>query len=442
MPFVRCPEPRIRASSHTTLALLEELHRRAEQGRLAREHPRVFASGRPMLWWSSGLLNYVARRMGVPEPGRSAADRCVRLPATFSFIDDPEAALGALGTFLRCARDGARTIAVDQQACEQLDLCAGSVLNVLALEAHQRLRTRFMGAWPRTLEPLEIVVATGLPRLLGVPLPELPRFSTFDLLHGGATARRSKLRTSRKEQATTDLVRYVQRWFLEHGYAFSGDGMHRLGKLVGEVLANAEDHSGRGEWWAAGYLRRPTDGAVGDCHLTIFSFGDTLAESLQSLPANSGLRQDIEALVIEHTRRGLFERERWTEEALWTLYALQDGVTRHYEQRGSRGVGTADMIEEFQFLGQTHAGTLAPRMCVMSGHTHILFDGRYHLRAEQTVENQERRVIAFNDTNTLSKRPDPTAVRTLRQFFPGTLISLRFYLDRDYLLRIGGGHHA
>jgi hypothetical protein len=62
-------------------------------------------------------------------------------------------------------------------------------------------------------------------------------------------------------------------------------------------------------------------------------------------------------------------------------------------------------------------------MAILSGKTHILFDGTYQMAPDASGRN----VIAFNAQNDLSSKPDPKYVRNLGgDGFPGTVISIRF----------------
>jgi len=124
----------------------------------------------------------------------------------------------------------------------------------------------------------------------------------------------------------------------------------------------------------------------------------------------------------KHLGKGIFETP-YDEQALCTLYALQEGVSSLPERRGT---GTTSLIDFFlQLAGKN------PKMCVISGHALILFDGKYSLRAEP-FEGGERKVIAFNNTNSLERPPDGSYVRTLSKPFPGTLISMKFNLKEKY----------
>jgi hypothetical protein len=382
------------------------------------------------------ILSLFAQANSQRYSGRHA----IGCPKEFSFIDAPDQAIECLEDFARAALSGVKSLSIQQHECEQIDLCAAAVLNALALEASNRLRLGLKGTYPLQRVPQEIVRAAGLPKCLGLPLTEPEGFHTFKLIKGTRT-KAVATAASPKEIQTQHLTEYVNGCLERYDAQLSPQGTDRFGKLVGEILANSEEHSGRGEWWIAGYLRHPKSAPFGDCHLTIFNFGLTLEESLKELPSTSLLRQQIEKLVAEHTRRKLFVVKTWTEENLWTLYALQEGVSRFNDQAqhlGHRGFGTTEMIRMFQLLGQSREPASEPVMCVVSGHTHIRFDNSVRLDLQPTSTGQQRRVIAFNAANDLGQPPERKYVRNLANFFPGTLISLRFYLDKAYLVGAGG----
>lgn len=364
----------------------------------------------------------------------------MRCPTRFSFIESPDDTLQAVADFARAASGRERIVEVLQGDCEEIDLCAAAALNALALSAKFEHRMRFRGDYPKQAEPKEIVLATGLPKCLGLPLPEMKAFRTFPLVRG-KKGHISATEASAKEAETQRLVEYLDSCLQTYGFALSAAGKDYFGKLVGEVITNAEEHSGRTFWWIAAYLRQPPGRSYGDCHLTVFNFGRSLAESLQQLPRRARLRMEIDRLIRVQRRARFFMPSRWTEENLWTLYALQEGVSRRNDETdllGHYGLGTVKMIETFQHLGQTTLPGTQPMMCVVSGRTHVLFDNRYRMQPKKTARGEERRVIAFNPQNDLRRPPDPLSVRNLRRPFPGTLISLRFYLDPKYLVTLGG----
>jgi hypothetical protein len=326
----------------------------------------------------SRLLDDYADRSNLPLPALETAFREVPLPRIFSFIDSPNESLEALAMFVRAVRDNPGKIHIDQNQCEQIDLCAASVLNELAHAASRELRVPIQGRYPASAEAREIVEATGLPARVGLTRAK-SHFKVFPVIRGGKKKSLHHTGPSLR-RAAASLADYLERCFRSVGYQLERTAKDLLGRLLGEVLGNVEDHVDGRDWWVVAYMRRPSSKAYGDCHISIFNFGPTVAETLKSMPA-SQLRQDIEDLVDLHREKGLFKAlgGRWSEDALWTLYALQEGVTRFYgDPDKHHGTGTAEMIEAFQRLGGTIGGE-QPRMCLLSGDTHILFDGTHTL---------------------------------------------------------------
>lgn len=392
------------------------------------------------------LTFYVGGIGGAEHLGRRPRHGRVVFPRVFSFIESPDEALDALNAVVRLGtaqRDPA--IAVHQQACQVVDLCANAVLSAFAQALPQhpsqqawrgRVRIRWSGRWPHDPQAAEILAATGLQKELDVPLPaDLRHFDYLGLIEGRFAGARSGAGSA--DHTATQLVAYLDRCLGRYGYVLSAEGRERFGELIAEVLNNSEDHSGRAEWWTSAYLRQPAGASYGDCHLTIFNFGRTVAESMQRLPATAKLRRDIERLLVEHEAGGHF-RGGFTHEAAWTRCALQprvscmnDGVTDVYD----RGQGTVRLMEAFYRLGQTRDRAERPRMALVSGHTHIVFDDSPMCRLQTLprVGAEDHAIVAFNDRNSMRLPPSPLHVKNLRNRFPGVMLSLRFYLDPAHL---------
>jgi hypothetical protein len=371
----------------------------------------------------------------------------LEVPKTFSFIESPDSAIEFLSAVVRAVRARTPSIKIDHSACKRLDLCAEAVLSAIAFEGRQALGSRFSGWLPVDNELRSIALASGLPKFLGGAREEFKEFHCFPLRHGHMRRERAR-RSSEREHVATELTTYFESCYSLRGWRLGDDALEFLSTIVGEVIGNAEDHSRERDWWAAAYLRESNNGGPADCHLAIFSFGQTIHQSLLLLGPRSYLRRQLDSLTRTHAVRGFFQPDRWTEENLWTLYALQEGVSRYNSAdkalNTDRGQGTADMIEFFQELGGNASGHAPPKMCVVSGATQILFDDKYAMSKKQVAVGFRRRVLAFNASNDLSERPNTNNVRPLKHFFPGTLISLRFFVDDKYLseLHLTGEHNV
>jgi hypothetical protein len=233
---------------------------------------------------------------------------------------------------------------------------------------------------------------------------------------------------------TTQLTEYFNGLLKSKGFELSRRGENHFSMLIGEVIDNAEQHSHKNNWFVAGYMSENNVDGYGECSIAIFDFGSTIHKSLSEAELDESLRENINKLILNHTKRRYFSLEkRWTEENLWTLFALQEGISR-YNVRGetSRGHGTVNMIEFFLKLGGTNAIKTRSKMALISGNTYILFDGTHKLRTVN-IDGEKRQIIAFNDENDLAERPQQEFVKHLSGKFPGTMIVMKFYLEKAFL---------
>lgn len=384
------------------------------------------------------LINLYVERARVVLPRGRATRREVRFPSRFSLIVNPTESLQVLEKLVgAAARAETEEIFLDQSECVLIDHGAECVATALALDARRRRRVNFMGRFPANEELRETVWATGLPKRLGVETPRpLAAFLSFPLARGRRGRDRPGESTA-SERLTSGLVEYFDRCLGEFDRALSADAQEALSGIAGEVMVNAEEHGGTREWWVAAYMRRPSKRRYGDCHIAIFNFGIPLAKSLQKLPEDALLRRQIETLADRHRGKGLFG-PTWDADDLWTLYALQEGVSRFNpgDVLGDRGQGTVRLIEFFEEFGQSPAVKDGPHMAVLSGNTHIFFDGTYQMDYVDVGGGERRRVIAFNQENDLDLPPDSKYVTRLKHTFPGTVITMRFYLDPKHLRRV------
>ena len=82
----------------------------------------------------------------------------------------------------------------------------------------------------------------------------------------------------------------------------------------------------------------------------IFNFGDSIYESLQRKDTPASLKEQIADFMSGILRfSGTSKATMETEETLWTLYALQEGVSRFTDtpEGVDRGNGTIRMIQFF-----------------------------------------------------------------------------------------------
>jgi len=70
---------------------------------------------------------------------------------------------------------------------------------------------------------------------------------------------------------------------------------------------------------------------------------------------------------------------------------------------------------------------------IISGNTRILFDGTYKIK-EIPTGNHKYKVMTFNHEGDIKKKPDKRFVKSTDQYFPGTMISVKIYLNENELV--------
>ncbi len=358
------------------------------------------------------------------------------IPETFSFIDDPKTALETLQRLEAVVnRQDIREIHLDHSRTKRLGLCASVVMDRLLLEGDAKRpkshRLLIGGTHSRELDVAIMLRATGIMRHLGHPEAELPgeienRIRRSTLFSGKAT---SLGRSRERDIAGTKLVDYFNQCLETQGHCLTQKGRRHLSALITEAIGNAEEHGGR--WHTIAYFidrTEPGTPGAGECHIVLYNRGNTIYESLSAEKSSQIVKRRAKALAEEHTKSGWFRKPKWNEEALWTLYALQGGVSRLRDISPTRGNGTIEMIRVFSSLAGKDQ-----KMCLVSGSAYILFDGSYGVGSVRSGPSETQGVIAFNGQNDLNLPPDVNYVYNLPFSFPGTLLSIRFTLEKNHL---------
>ena len=359
------------------------------------------------------------------------------LPSSFSMIDSPERTISALADFARAMRsDRLGTVYIDFGKLDQYDLGANGLLDIivdeLTVEARRTGRIiRWRGNFPANPAHVRFVRAMGVIKRLKViheyPSPEdQEKLALFDNRCRHYIRALRPRQIDKKSKVTAEFADHIDRCLGTTNRRLTPESKGRLCSYVGEILDNAEQHSGLLDWAIQGYLDTMVETPM--CEVVIFNFGRTIAETFEALPADSFTRVQIQKYIDLHNQRRLFGGS-WRKEDLYTLIALQGNVSsKNFKASDTRGNGTVDLIDFFQRVHAECSGDKdhSVKMVIVSGSTRVLFDGKYTM----SPNPDGIKVIAFNDHNNLEERPDREYVRKLEGVsFPGTLIGLKFPLS-------------
>lgn len=297
----------------------------------------------------------------------------------------------------------------------------------------------FMRGGGLTMEVKSVIAAVGMDRFMQMEFGRqdlstdiLPFKLQRRMGPRASAAPESALHADARGKVADDLVATVNRWLgkMQPARQLSAAGVRMLLNVIGEVLDNAERHSEpslgqkRGNWAIAGFMiRREKQGQppLFACHLGIVSIGASIAESLATAP-DPGIGDQVRQYQDMHRNCGR------SGDTLATVIAMQDGVSRVTQgpDQPAGGVGFMDMVDYTAQIGSLtdHA---PHRIAVISGRSCLLFHGPYG-RPVQAGPDGRRRLLFFNENNSILEPPALAHVFDLPERFPGTIIALRFAL--------------
>lgn len=171
------------------------------------------------------------------------------------------------------------------------------------------------------------------------------------------------------------------------------------------------------------------------CHLAFLSIGSPVSETVAT--CDPKIKQQMDEYCKMHSRS--LGGAKHASEHLRTIFALQDTVTRDRtateERRGGTGFG--DLIHFFGDLAGTDSEASEATLAIVSGRTCLHIGFPYVDNVGPQLGKTHN--IWLNGTNSSKLPPDQKTVYELENDFRGTLITMGFTLDPDYLERTANG---
>ncbi|HTN37300.1 MAG TPA: hypothetical protein VL053_09510 [Arachidicoccus sp.] len=240
-----------------------------------------------------------------------------------------------------------------------------------------------------------------------------------------------------KDLDTTYLVDYVINCLKSLNRTLTPDKLDDLSTVIGEILINAEEHSTTKHRFSIGYFHEIKENGIhyGVFRLAILNFGKSIYEKFKDpFCPNKDVVQKMKDLSNQYTRKKFFTFKTFEEETLWTLYALQEGVTSIAPDRYiKRGNGSIQFIESFfNIKGNRKEKDNFSKLSILSGNTSIIFDGTYNI-VSNVIEDDVFKYMTFNSSGNIEDKPNSKYVKFVDDYFPGTIISARILFNEDDL---------
>ena len=134
--------------------------------------------------------------------------------------------------------------------------------------------------------------AMGIIRKLGIASHYLP-YADAQKIHLFERRCRHEIRALRPKadiktdqaNATERFANHVNNCLAKEGLTLTPTARSQLCTYVAEIIDNAENHAGMVDWTIQGYIDTGLEHP--ECEIVIFSFGKSIAETLEALPFNS-----------------------------------------------------------------------------------------------------------------------------------------------------------
>ena len=357
----------------------------------------------------------------------------LKVPEVFCFSRNPDKAIEFINQVYSSAMNlSVKKLHFDHTNCTVMGVCASTIMDIILLQC-KKWRDSVKnpinysgnllsgGRISKNVEVDRLLKASGILKHLNIYDKPIDAVECLSLIKNGESAR-----------VAESTIDYINRSLARHNLVLTPEGANHFGQLLGEISDNCSQHGGDGAvWYTLGHYSFNKQTSEGKCQLVILDFGNTIYEGLKNT-ATSTMKKKIDRYV---KRSWTLFPSRESEETLYTLFSLQQRVSR-FEQKGIvRGNGTITFIDAFQNLFNNESSANRSMLSITSGRRSILFDGTYTLQEEVYPSGYRNKTIAFNSENKLNVPPDKNYVRTLKNKFPGTIISMELYINNALIDR-------
>lgn len=356
-------------------------------------------------------------------------------PKTLDLINNTDETLLFLKNFFYVGSHKAtRGIFLNQSNTTYMSLCTSLLLVILYFtieERYKNLYNEYSFAGKYTNHISDLMEVSGLIKYLDEN-SEIDKKNVISLELLSSNSNRlnySQEYYCKYDEVSKKVINYFNKCLKTQRMILNENGERFFGNTIGEIMDNCILHADTGNtelWFCSGYAKKLEVG-ITECSLVIFNFGSSIYEGIKNSKEKKIYRQ------LKTLYNDMQGGNNFTEENIITLLAMQDGISRLISKKEpDRGTGTVRLITEFQKIGQTVRDEFNPEMAIISGKTKILFNNNYSMK-EAVFGNSSRNVIFFNKENSAEYCPDSKNVIKLKESFPGTIITIKIYLDNTHL---------
>lgn len=385
------------------------------------------------------------------EPKLKTLVKTIQIPQKFSIIENETESIKCIRQIIHTLiNQECQELWIDYKNCKYIDLLTQIYLDAILKDwglfvrycikasISQFINVKAVGGRNynnRTIQ--QMINSVGSPAILINRETQYSDIVPFKLRYFDSEKEQLHNKGIHNEIDSTLLIEYVEKCLSRLGLGLTNTAKSDLGTVIGETVINASEHSSLKSRYLIGYFeeKQCKQGGRGVLHLVILNFGQSIYQKFknpdESVPINLTCLNQMKKLSSQYDKRQLFKKQEFTEETLWTLYSLQQGVTIIPDK--NRGNGTVQFIDKFFKLKGNNDVDSVSRLYILSGQSIIEFDGSYNLTKVRDGFGT-RDIMTFNSSGSLENKPDSNYVRQMKTFFPGTAIFARIQINTNNII--------
>lgn len=392
------------------------------------------------------LLRYLEKQLSCNELEAKAE---LKVPESLSFVDYPDETIQFVHDLANSLLNCSSHTIINFEKCKKLSISAVTIMQIIVQEFFKFRDDFNQNNFIKTAKRVRIkqskIIDVNMMLQANEIINEIwvdddneeeqqkidDRYMTLGLLTG------SRLRVSPREDKkgiiSREVSQFVDESIQEFGFKLGAQGQNYLINLVGEILGNAEDHSAHSNYFVNGVAfrreRKDSDLEV-ELNLSIINFGYSIFDGLvQMAKKNRKQQHQIDNLFEIHQQKMKSQnRKDLSKESLYTLYALQQGVSRLKYEDDGRGNGTMNFIRNFIRLGVAKNENSQSNLSVISGHSIVQCNNDYEPYPKPGSTMYE---LSLNKRKELASLPDKGMVKHISMKFPGTILQVKVLMNQQ-----------
>lgn len=342
-----------------------------------------------------------------------------------------------------------KDIFVDFSNCHITNLAPMFLIQIFVFENQEFIQMYNTGSYTQIDRELKIApskslkvnkILNALNLINGIPNKELSAGDIYLPLgiKIGVKARRL-IYENKKGAVCGAITKFVDESLMGVKYSLNPTGRFYLDSIIAEVLGNAEDHSHINRWYVNGVSFRTSEDSmvIVELNLCIVNFGYSIYEGFEdNKNENADIYQklnDAYNKYRENNKNSGFTGQSLPKESMFTIFALQEGISRLKFQNQSRGNGTMNFIRAFFELGilGDEIPKYKPELSFFSGKTSLNCTNKY-----KPVNKNGLWVLGLNKERDLIGHQDREYIKYSNEYFPGTILHVTVFLNEDFFRKI------